>query len=175
MVTTEVKVSDVFHMQPNLPRILSCLLICFPFLLHSPQLSLAHIFTPTKLEAAYAATAPEMSILPIARCQTRHGTLPSKCTAGLSSLWLLFCFGFFFMKLVRMYCLWNIHFFWVQAGKPLGRGMAAAEPVGAGSTLTHPAGKQLDSWGSWDFLCFKQCLSIINSYSFYMKNIIFGK
>lgn len=90
MVKTQMKVSDVFHMQPSLPQILSCLLIHLPFPSHSPQLPLSHIFTPT-----------------IARCQTRHGTLLTKCTTGVSPLHLL---GFF-MKLIRMYCLWNIYFF----------------------------------------------------------------
>lgn len=64
-------------------------------------------------------------------------------------------------------------FFEHGQAKLLGGGMAAAEPVGARSTLTHPAGKQLDSWGSWNFLCFIQYLNIIYSYIFYMKSIVF--
>lgn len=120
MITPQMKASDVCHMQPSLPQILSCLLIHLPFPSHSPQLPLARIFMPTKLEAACAAATPGMRILPIARCQTCHGTPLSKCTTRVSPLRVLLFF--FQMKLGRRYCLWNIYFFWAWAGKTPGRG-----------------------------------------------------
>lgn len=113
MAATQMKVSGVFHVYPSLPWILSSLLIYLSFPSHSFQLPLTCLFTPTKVKA----TAPGMHTLPAAWFQTCHGTLLSKCSSGVSALWLLILF---LTELSRTYCLWN--FFLVQVGKTSGTG-----------------------------------------------------
>lgn len=85
MITPQMKASDVCHMQPSLPWILSCLLIHLPFPSHSSCLLPVYSHLPA---------TPGMCILPIARCQTCHGTLLSKCTTGVSPLRVLLFFFF---------------------------------------------------------------------------------